>query len=63
MVSIQCVNAEIKRIVNLLENNSENGANLEQLLLTYDLAADELKEEYEQLRKEYVLPQYGDLIN
>lgn len=44
IVAIQCVAAEIKRLDAQLENDeAENPVELEQLLVTFDLAADNLK--------------------
>lgn len=64
MVSIQCVAAEIEAIEKQLEDGEpENAAELEQLLVTFDLAADDLKTAYENAQKKYgELPPYGELV-
>jgi hypothetical protein len=64
MVSIQCVAAEIEAIEKQLEDGEpENAAELEQLLVTFDLAADDLKTAYEDAQKKYgELPPYVELV-
>ncbi|WKJ90091.1 hypothetical protein QZJ86_19090 [Methylomonas montana] len=64
MVAIQCVSAEIKAIDKRLEDDElGNSAELEQLLVAFDLAADDLKTAYEAARSKYgELPTYEELI-
>lgn len=64
MVAIQCIAAEIKLIDKQLEGNEpDNAAELEQLLLTFDLAADDLKVAYEIAFNQYSeLPAYEVLV-
>ncbi|WP_338849171.1 hypothetical protein V8J88_09490 [Massilia sp. W12] len=64
MVAIQCVNTEIKRLDALLNQDEvDNPEEIEQLLLSFDLAAADLKESYEAaLEKFGELPPYADLI-
>lgn len=63
MVAIQCVAAEIHTIDRQLEDDEpDNAAELEQLLVSFDLAADDLKVAYEEALKQYSeLPAYDDL--
>ena len=63
-VAIQCVAAEIKRLANELDNDqAANPAETEQLLLTFDLAAADLKKAYEVALEHYGdLPGYDDLL-
>jgi hypothetical protein len=65
MVAIQCVAAEIRAIDRQLEDEEpDNAAELEQLLVTFDLAADDLKTAYEAALRQYgELPPYEELIN
>jgi hypothetical protein len=64
MAAIQCIESETQSLAQKLENeNIDNGFVLEQLLVSYDLAADDLKTAYEQLRSEYDdLPSHEELI-
>jgi hypothetical protein len=64
MVAIQCVAAETRAIDKQLEDGEpDNAAELEQLLVSFDLAADDLKEAYEEALKQYgELPAYNELI-
>ena len=64
MVAIQCVNSEIKSLDEKLEKgDADNPAELEQLLVSYDLAANDLQVMYEQLKDQYgELPSYEELI-
>ena len=64
MVAIQCVDSEIKSLDKRLESgNVDNPTELEQLLVSYDLAANDLQIIYEQLRDQYSdLPNYEELI-
>lgn len=49
MVAIQCVAARTRELDAQLQNDDpQNAAELEQLLVGYDLAADDLKNAYEQ---------------
>lgn len=63
IVAIQCVAAEIHTIGRQLEDDApDNAAELEQLLVSFDLAADDLKVAYEEALKQYSeLPPYDDL--
>lgn len=65
MVVIQCVNAEIKRLDQLLnDDNADNPDEVEQLLLSFDLAASDLKNSYEAAQGQYgELPAYDELIS
>ncbi len=65
MVAIQCVNAEINRLDQLLNNDdADNPEELEQLLLSFDLAASDLKNAYESALEQYgALPAYDELIS
>ena len=59
MVAIQCVAARTRELDAQLQNDDE----LEQLLVGYDLAADDLKNAYEQALGQYSgLPPYDRLI-
>jgi len=64
MVAIQCVAAEIRVIDQQLKNGEpENAAELEQLLVTFDLAAEDLKNAYEAALNQYGgLPAYEELV-
>ncbi len=64
MVAIQCIAAEIKAIDKRLDDNDvTNAAELEQLLVTFDLAAADLKTAYEIAHGQYgELPLYEELI-
>ena len=59
--AIQCLAAKTKEIdQHLTRNNPTNAADLEQLLLTFDLAADDLKSAYEAALDQYEgLPPYA----
>ncbi len=63
-VAIQCVAAETKRLAEELDNDqAANPAEMEQLLLTFDLAAADLKKAYEAALEQYGgLPAYDDLV-
>jgi hypothetical protein len=62
MVAIQCVAAEIHTIDRQLDDEPDNAAELEQLLVSFDLAADDLRVAYEEALKQYSeLPSYDDL--
>ena len=65
MVAIQCVAAEIAAMDKQLnEENSENAAELEQLLVSFDLAADDLKAAYQAAQEQFGgLPPYEELVN
>jgi hypothetical protein len=65
MVAIQCVAAEIAAMDKQLnEENSENAAELEQLLVSFDLAADDLKAAYQTAQEQFGgLPPYEELVN
>ena len=64
IVAIQCVAAEIKAIDKQLQDGDPpNAGELEQLLLAYDLAADDLKDAYEAAQDRWDgLPVYEDLL-
>lgn len=64
MVAIQCVAARTRELDAQLQNDDpQNAAELEQLLVGYDLAADDLKNAYEQALGQYSgLPPYDRLI-
>lgn len=64
MVAIQCVAAEIRLIDKKLEDDEPaNAAELEQLLVSFDLAADDLKKAYEIALNQYgELPAYEELV-
>ena len=64
MVAIQCLAAETRRIEQSLEAESpENGAELEQLLVAYDLAADDLKAAYLASQARFAgFPSYDSLV-
>lgn len=63
-VAIQCVSAAIKVLDNRMENaTSTNAAELEQLLVTFDLAGIDLKAAYESAWDQYdALPAYEELL-
>jgi hypothetical protein len=63
-VAIQCVAAETRRIAEELDNDQvANPAETEQLLLTFDLAAADLKKAYEVALEQYGgLPAYDNLV-
>ncbi|AEG01824.1 hypothetical protein [Methylomonas methanica] len=65
MVAIQCVAAEIKSLDrHLNEEEPPNAGELEQLLVSFDLAADDLKLAYQDLHQKYgELPTYEELIS
>ena len=65
IVAIQCVANEIKLLDRRLnEEEPQNAAELEQLLVSFDLAADDLKMAYQDLLKQYgELPPYEELIS
>ena len=65
MVAIQCVATEIKSLDKRLnEEDAENAAELEQLLVSFDLAADDLMTAYQDALKQYgELPSYEELIS
>ncbi|MCF6252508.1 MAG: hypothetical protein L3J75_14770 [Methylococcaceae bacterium] len=65
MVAIQSVEAEIRLLDKQLESDDvENAAELEQVLVSYDLAAADLKAFYEAMLDQYSeLPSYDTLIN
>ncbi len=65
MVAVQCVASETRAIDKKLQNNElKNGAEIEQLLVTYDLAAEDLKAAYiAAYGKNNSMPTYEDLIN
>lgn len=65
MVAIRCVAAQTKLLDrDLNENNPANAAELEQLLVSLDLAASDLKTAYrEALEKFGELPPYEELIS
>lgn len=64
MIAIQSLEAQTRLLDSRLENDEvENPAEVEQTLLTFDLAAADLKKYYEELSKEYAdLPSYDRLI-
>ncbi|HHG5112253.1 TPA: type IV secretion system immunity protein Tsi2 [Pseudomonas aeruginosa] len=64
MVAIQCVAARTRELDAQLQNDDpQNAAELEQLLVGYDLAADDLKNAYEQALGQYSgLSPYDRLI-
>ena len=64
MVAIQCVAAESKLVEQQLEDNEPaNAAELEQLLVSFDLAAADLKQAYEIAHTQYgELPAYEELF-
>ena len=63
MIAIQCLAAKTKEIDQYLnEDNPSNAAELEQLLVTFDLAADDLKSAYQEALEKYVgLPPYDKI--
>lgn len=65
MVAIQCVAAEIAAMDRQLnEGNPEHAAELEQLLVSFDLAADDLKTAYLAAQEQFGgLPPYEELAN
>ncbi|MGC8078201.1 hypothetical protein [Pseudomonas paraeruginosa] len=65
MVAIQCVAARTRELDAQLQNDDpENAAELEQLLVGYDLAADDLKNAYEEALAQYSgLPSYDRLVD
>lgn len=63
MVAIQCVAAQIEALDNRLHGESSNAAELEQLLVSFDLAAADLKTAYQEAVKAYGgLPAYEELV-
>jgi hypothetical protein len=64
MVAIQCVAAQTKLLdIELTEQDPPNAAELEQLLVSFDLAADDLKNAYQRALERYDgLPPYESLI-
>ncbi|AVK07042.1 MULTISPECIES: hypothetical protein [Pseudomonas aeruginosa group] len=65
MVAIQCVAARTRELdAQLQSDDPENAAELEQLLVGYDLAADDLKNAYEEALAQYSgLPPYDRLVD
>jgi hypothetical protein len=65
VVAIQCVAAEIAGMDRRLNGGDlENAVELEQLLVSFDLAADDLKAAYQVAQEQYRgLPPYEDLVN
>lgn len=65
VVAIQCVAAESRRLERTLEGDtSSDSGGLEQLLLSFDLAAANLKSAYEEASSQYgELPKYEELIH
>ena len=63
-IAIQCVAAETKRLTKQLDHDEVgNPAEIEQLLLTFDLAAADLKKAYELALEQYGgLAAYDDLV-
>lgn len=64
MVAIQCVAAEIAVMDRQLnEGTPEHAAELEQLLVSFDLAADDLKVAYQAVQEQFGgLPPYEELV-
>ena len=65
MVAIQSIEAEIRLLDQKLQNDeADNPAELEQVLVSYDLAAADLKACYEEmLEQDSELPSYEELID
>ena len=65
MVAIQSIEAEIRLLDQKLQNDeADNPAELEQVLVSYDLAAADLKACYEEMLEQYSeLPSYEELID
>jgi hypothetical protein len=63
-VSIQCIVAVIKALDKRLQDDAtENGAELEQLLVTFDLAQSDLQAAYQIALAQYGgLPAYEELV-
>ncbi|WKB50644.1 hypothetical protein [Eleftheria terrae] len=64
MVAIQCVAAQVRLLDEQLQNDqTPDPEELEQLLLSFDLAADDLKNAYEDALQRYGgLPSYESLV-
>lgn len=65
IVAIQCVASEARSIERQLEEvDADDAADLEQLLLSFDLAIDDLKSAYAKTCEQYGgLPSYEELVN
>jgi len=63
-VAIQCIAARTRQLADRTDgDNSRNAAEIEQLLVVYDLAAEELKAAYEAASKQSTgLPPYAELV-
>ena len=64
MVAIQCVAAQIRQLDEQLQGGeAPHPEELEQLLVTFDIASDDLKSAYEEALQRYAgLPTYESLI-
>lgn len=64
MVSIQCIAARTRQLAEHLNGEDPgNAAEIEQLLVAYDLAAEDLKAEYElALEQSTGLPPYAEVV-
>ncbi len=63
MVSIQCVAAQIKAMDRRLQDEPPDAAELEQLLVSFDLAAADLKKAYQEAVTQYgEFPPYDELV-
>jgi hypothetical protein len=63
MVAVQCVAAQIEALDHRLQDEPSDAAELEQLLVSFDLAAADLKTAYQEAVKVYGgLPKYDELI-
>jgi hypothetical protein len=64
MVAIQCVAAQIKTMDRRLQEDApSDAAELEQLLVSFDLAAADLKSAYQEALNQYGgLPPYDELV-
>ncbi|KGD92384.1 hypothetical protein JL37_17200 [Achromobacter sp. RTa] len=64
LVSIQCIAARTRQLVQQLNSGDPaKAAEIEQLLVVYDLAAEELKAAYElALEQSTGLPPYAELV-
>lgn len=63
-VAIQCIAAEARRLAGQLScDDRQNAADIEQLLVVYDLAAEELRIAYEAALTQFTgLPPYAELV-
>lgn len=63
MVAIQCVAIRTQQLAKVLDGEDRKGAEIEQLLVAYDLAAEELRGAYEEALVQFAgLPPYIELI-